>query len=95
MVEDGHHRWFGLSAAFYGEEAAQQADCLSQLREQFGAPGFPIYRSDDDGHTWHHQSNVPSAGDTTGVWLQPSLYELPRPFAGLLVLRVDSCLLVR
>ena len=51
--------------------------------QQFGAPGFPIFRSDDDGHTWRPQSNVPSTGDVTGVWLQPFLYELPRAFAGL------------
>jgi hypothetical protein len=51
--------------------------------QQFGAPGFPIYRSVDDGHTWSRLSNVPSTGDSTGVWLQPFLYELPRPFAGL------------
>lgn len=50
--------------------------------QQFGAPGFPIYRSDDDGHTWHPLSNVPSTGDAPGVWLQPFLYELPRAFAG-------------
>ncbi len=51
--------------------------------QQFGAAGSPIYRSDDDGHTWHRLSNVPSTGDTSGVWLQPFLYELPRAFAGL------------
>jgi hypothetical protein len=50
--------------------------------QQFGAPGFPVYRSDDDGYTWHQLSNVPSTGDTSGVWLQPFLYELPRAFAG-------------
>lgn len=51
--------------------------------QQFGSPGFPIYRSDDDGHTWYQQGNVPNAGEATGVWLQPFLYELPRAFAGL------------
>ncbi len=51
--------------------------------QQFGAPGFPIFRSDDDGHTWYPHGNVPSTGDVTGVWLQPFLYQLPRPFAGL------------
>jgi len=51
--------------------------------QQFGAPGFPIFRSDDDGHTWHKQGNVPSASGTTGVWLQPAFYALPRPFGGL------------
>jgi hypothetical protein len=50
--------------------------------QQFGAPGLPIYRSDDDGHTWYQLSNVPSTGDASGVWLQPFLYELPRTFAG-------------
>ena len=51
--------------------------------QQFGSPGFPIFRSDDDGHTWYQQSNVPNIGEAAGVWLQPFLYELPRPFAGL------------
>ncbi|GAA3455719.1 sialidase family protein [Dactylosporangium matsuzakiense] len=51
--------------------------------QQFGAAGFPIFRSTDDGHTWQHLSNVPSTGDAAGVWLQPAFYELPRPFAGL------------
>ena len=51
--------------------------------QQFGAPGFPIFRSDDDGRTWHKQGNVPSASGTTGVWLQPAFYALPRPFGGL------------
>ncbi len=51
--------------------------------QQFGAPGFPIFRSDDDGRTWYRQGNVPAAGEATGVWLQPFLYELPRAFAGL------------
>lgn len=51
--------------------------------QQFGSPGFPIFRSDDDGHTWSAQGNVPNVGEGTGVWLQPFLYELPRAFAGL------------
>lgn len=41
--------------------------------------GFPLYRSDDDGHTWQKQSFL-SVG---GFALQPYLYELPRAFAGL------------
>jgi hypothetical protein len=45
---------------------------------------FPIYRSEDDGRTWAQQSAVPDAADRApGLYLQPSLYELPRPFAGL------------
>ena len=51
--------------------------------QQFGSPGFPIFRSDDDGHTWKQQSNVPNTSEAAGVWLQPFLYELPRAFAGL------------
>ncbi|MGH6655194.1 MAG: exo-alpha-sialidase [Actinocrinis sp.] len=51
--------------------------------QQFGSPGFPIFRSDDDGHTWNQYSNVPSTGEAAGLWLQPFLYELPRAFAGL------------
>ena len=51
--------------------------------QQFGSPGFPIFRSDDDGVTWHQQGNVPNTGEAAGVWLQPFLYELPRAFAGL------------
>jgi hypothetical protein len=51
--------------------------------QRFGSPGFPIFRSDDDGRTWYQQSNVPDASQAAGVWLQPFLYELPRAFAGL------------
>jgi hypothetical protein len=51
--------------------------------QQFKTPGFPIFRSDDGGLTWYQQSNMPNAGEATGVWLQPFLYELPRAFAGL------------
>jgi hypothetical protein len=51
--------------------------------QQFGSPGFPIFRSDDDGRTWRQQGNVPATGDAAGVWLQPFLLELPHAFAGL------------
>ena len=51
--------------------------------QRFGSQGFPIFRSDDDGRTWSQQGNVPNAGEASGVWLQPFLYELPRAFAGL------------
>jgi hypothetical protein len=51
--------------------------------QQFGSPGFPIFRSDDDGRTWRQQGNMPNNGEAAGVWLQPFLYELPRSFAGL------------
>ena len=47
--------------------------------QAFGTPGFPLYRSDDDGRTWRSYSTIP----VTGVALQPYLYELPRAFAGL------------
>jgi hypothetical protein len=48
---------------------------------QGGGPGFPLYRSEDDGRTWAKQSSVPVPA--SGVYLQPFLYELPRAFAGL------------
>lgn len=51
--------------------------------QQFGAPGFPIVRSDDRGHTWRPYSTVPGGDTASGWWLQPFLYELPRAFAGL------------
>jgi hypothetical protein len=50
---------------------------------QGGGPGFPLYRSDDDGRTWAKQSSVPDPSTASGVYLQPFLYELPRAFAGL------------
>jgi hypothetical protein len=46
-------------------------------------PGFPLYRSGDDGRTWQKLSSVPNASEATGAYLQPFLYELPRAFAGL------------
>jgi len=72
----------GSGAAY--ARAVRLGDSRSWLAtfQQFGAPGFPIHRSDDDGRTWRRVSNVPSTGDTSGVWLQPFLYELPRAFAG-------------
>jgi hypothetical protein len=45
--------------------------------------GFEIFRSQDGGRTWLQRGNVPDAGDPGKIWLQPYLYELPRPFAGL------------
>ncbi|HET6500557.1 MAG TPA: hypothetical protein VFG87_07320, partial [Amycolatopsis sp.] len=35
-----------------------------------GGPGFPLYRSDDDGRTWHKQGSVPNADEATGFSLQ-------------------------
>jgi len=51
--------------------------------QQFGVPGFEIFRSDDYGRTWRPYSNVPNLDDDPDVWFHPFLYELPRPFAGL------------
>ena len=73
----------GAGAAYARAVRLHGSRSLLATYQQFGAPGFPVYRSDDDGHTWHPLSNVPSTGDTAGVWLQPHLYELPRAFAGL------------
>ena len=73
----------GAGASYARAVRLGGSNSLLATFQQFGAPGFPIFRSDDDGHTWYRHSNVPSTGDAAGVWLQPFLYELPRAFAGL------------
>ena len=73
----------GAGASYARAVRLGRSRSLLATFQQFGAAGFPIFRSDDDGHTWYRQSNVPSVGDAAGVWLQPFLYELPRAFAGL------------
>jgi hypothetical protein len=73
----------GAGASYARAVRRGRSRSLLATFQQFGAPGFPIFRSDDDGHSWHPLSNVPSTGDAAGVWLQPFLYELPRAFAGL------------
>ncbi len=73
----------GAGASYARAVRLGESSTLLATFQQFGAPGFPIFRSDDDGHTWYRQGNVPSTGDATGVWLQPFLYELPEAFAGL------------
>ena len=57
--------------------------CWLGTFQQFGVPGFEIFRSDDYGRTWRPYSNVPNLDDDPDVWFHPFLYELPRPFAGL------------
>ena len=51
--------------------------------QSFGGEPFPLYRSDDNGHTWTQQGSVLGADAPAGIYLQPYLYELPRAFAGL------------
>lgn len=59
--------------------AAGKSSTLLATYQSFGGAGFPLFRSDDTGRTWERYSTIPVAG----VALQPSLYELPRAFAGL------------
>jgi hypothetical protein len=73
----------GAGASYARAVRLGDSSTLLATFQQFGAPGFPIFRSDDDGHTWYPHGNVPSTGEAAGVWLQPFLYQLPRPFAGL------------
>ncbi len=73
----------GAGASYARAVRLEGSSSLLATFQQFGLPGFPIFRSDDDGRTWSRQSNVPSTGEAAGVWLQPFLYELPRAFAGL------------
>jgi hypothetical protein len=65
-----------------GQPAGQSTSVLATFQGG-GGPGFPLYRSDDNGRTWAKQSSVPGADQATGFSLQPFLYELPRAFAGL------------
>lgn len=51
--------------------------------QQFGVPGFSLFRSDDYGRTWSPQGNVPNLSDNPVLWYHPFLYELPHAFAGL------------
>jgi hypothetical protein len=46
-------------------------------------PVFPVYRSLDGGHAWDLVGQVADTRYGVGNRYQPSLYELPRPFAGL------------
>lgn len=39
---------------------------------------FPIYRSDDEGSTWDHVTDVQDVVSGRGLRQQPALYELPR-----------------
>lgn len=64
-----------------GRPAGQSTSMLATFQGG-GGPGFPLYRSDDNGRTWTKQGSVPSADQATGFSLQPFLYELPRAFAG-------------
>ncbi|KKK01550.1 BNR/Asp-box repeat protein [Micromonospora sp. HK10] len=73
----------GNGASYARAVRLERSNTLLATFQQFGAPGFPIFRSDDGGHTWHRHSNVPGADEAAGWWLQPHLYVLPRAFAGL------------
>jgi hypothetical protein len=64
-----------------GRPAGQSTSMLATYQGGAG-PGFPLYRSDDDGRTWTKQGSVPNPEDAAGFALQPFLYELPRAFAG-------------
>jgi hypothetical protein len=83
VVDDpGRGASYARAVRLGGSQPGRPGTLLATF-QQFGAPGFPIFRSDDDGHTWNHLSNVPDINNAAGVWLQPFLYELPRAFAGL------------
>ncbi|MFI7426689.1 exo-alpha-sialidase [Micromonospora sp. NPDC049836] len=73
----------GNGASYARAVRIEGSNTLLATFQQFGAPGFPIFRSDDGGHTWHRHSNVPGTDEAAGWWLQPFLYVLPRAFAGL------------
>lgn len=82
VANPGSGASYARAVRLSGSRPARPGPLLATF-QQFGSPGFPIFRSDDDGHTWYQQSHVPETGEAAGVWLQPFLYELPRSFAGL------------
>jgi hypothetical protein len=45
-------------------------------------PYFPVYKSKDNGETWHEIGRVKDQVNGWGLRYQPFLYELPEPFAG-------------
>ncbi|RZS90833.1 hypothetical protein EV189_0062 [Motilibacter rhizosphaerae] len=75
-------RGLRLSEALPGQSGTTRTTLATYQQFAFGKPGgFQIYRSDDDGRTWAPWGTVGAGAGR--VWLQPFLYELPRPFAGL------------
>jgi hypothetical protein len=76
----GHTSYARAVRLTAGRPAGQSRTMLATFQGGTG-PGFPLYRTDDDGRTWRPQGTVPS--QATGSYLQPFLYELPRAFAGL------------
>lgn len=83
IVDDPGSRTSYARAVRLSELQPGRSRTLLATFQGSGSPGFPIFRSDDDGRTWHQQGNVPNTGEAAGLWLQPFLYELPRAFAGL------------
>jgi len=76
----------GLSyarAVRFGTSGPGQPRPLLATYQSFGGTPFPLYRSNDDGHTWAQQGSILGAGAPAGIYVQPYLYELPRAFAGL------------
>jgi len=82
VVDDpGRGASYARAVRLSGSRPGSPATLLATF-QQFGSPGFPIFRSEDDGHTWNQLSNVPNTGEGSGIWLQPFLLELPHAFAG-------------
>ncbi|WP_211342619.1 hypothetical protein [Amnibacterium kyonggiense] len=59
--------------------AAGRSQSMLATYQSFGPSGFPLFRTDDGGHTWKPWSTIPIAGFA----LQPYLYELPSAIGGL------------
>jgi hypothetical protein len=83
VANPGRRTSYARAVRLSAAQPAGQSQTLLATFQGGGGPGFPLYRSDDDGRTWQKQSSVPNAGEAAGVYLQPFLYELPRAFAGL------------
>ncbi|RKS80410.1 hypothetical protein CLV35_0841 [Motilibacter peucedani] len=82
-VFDGPGASYARAIRLGGPQTGTARTTLATFQQfSLGSPGgFPVYRSEDDGRTWHYLSTV--GGEEGRIWLQPSFYELQRPFGGL------------
>lgn len=72
---------YARAVRFSTSKPGQPRPLLATYQGGFGGTPFPLYRSNDDGHTWAQQGSL--GATTAGIYLQPYLYELPYAFAGL------------
>lgn len=82
VADDGTGLTYARAVRLHAAKPGQPRPLLATY-QSFASSPFPLYRSDDDGRTWARQGSVLGADAPAGIYLQPYLYELPRPFGGL------------